>query len=186
MTPSLSELVAVALEHYPLEIPPSAPGYWAQPESVRRRSCVDGELAKALTKATADVTDWFPRRRVWDHTILLHDAARRIRLPTQEQDEYPAVFVCFSILGPYWIAYASLSPDDARVGDSSERWSLELTDREASEAASLVARVESVGSLALQSVPAEHALHIVPGVSIGNLMEGRARILDLLFTSDRW
>jgi len=186
--PTEDELLTVIRQYYPSSLSAYDDVYEASPEILRRyRKIVEvGQNPSWWREIVEQLDRRSGRGPVRSVGILVHDAAWRVRIPLRDGASLPALTVCFSIFGPYWTAYASLPKGDPRANSEREPWRPHLEPPEEALANEVAARVEALRGAVLERVSAPLLMTTVPDLTTGHVELGRARIMDLLFTDERW
>jgi len=188
---SASALVQRVRSYYPAGLVPDDPEYKGSVEAQR--------LMQFLANAQKDMSAWksfvqhvrkaLPECLLWDSTLLVHEPCYRLRVSLPRQDpnlEQSQEVVCLlSLLAPAYVLYASYS---LYTGPTAEQWTRysplppAFQDCEA-RLAGLVEATFNVTRL-----PNEVLFTPVPDLRplSGNFSLGKARLIDLLFTEDRW
>ncbi|MFL5348338.1 MAG: hypothetical protein ACJ8AT_26380 [Hyalangium sp.] len=193
MKPDLSAAALVQLLHqyYPLRLWVDEPGY-KESEQIQR-------LQRFLEEARKDMRAWggfvqrvheeFPGSTFWDSTLLSHDPCYRLRIslpwPKEAEDARDELVCLVSLLAPAYVIYASHA---LNTGPFAEAWTRypPLPPAFQSAEARLAALIESTFGAA--RLPNAVLFAPVPEIDPweGNVGLGRARLIDLLFTPDRW
>jgi hypothetical protein len=193
MTPDLSAEALVQLLHgyYPM-------GLWVD-EPEYRESEQFQRLQRFLEQAQKDLGAWndfvqcvheaFPGSSFWDGTQLFYEPCYRLRvaLPLPKETEHTRnELVCLvSLLTPAYAIYASHSMN---TGPYAEAWTRypPLPFEFQPDEARLAALIES--TFDATRLPNDVLFTRVPELapSRGNVELGQARLIDLLFTPDRW
>lgn len=188
-TPWLLELVH---QHYPANIWDADERY-AKSEEYQR-------LVRARQEALKNAEPWerlvsrlresLPECRVEDWSVLFStDNCWRVRVYLPEVllaeggHEYRAVVVLVSILAPVYVRYSSVHQ---RVGT---RWNKPtLFYEDVPQTKPLADKVEALvrSQLGVQPLPHDTLFTLVPDIQCGNKSLGEARLIDCLFTDDRW
>jgi hypothetical protein len=188
---SLASLLRLLHSYYPTGVRCDDPEYKASAEARR--------LTQFLEDAQKDTRAWkafvqrvreeFPDCTFWDSTLLFYDPCYRLRVslpvPARQEDRSDEVVCLISLLAPAYVIYASHS---LNTGPFAEAWTRypPLPPEFQPYEARLAAIIESTfGSTRL---PNEVIFTPVPDLDVraGNIHLGKARLIDLLFTEDRW
>jgi hypothetical protein len=193
MKPDLSaaELVQLLRQYYPTGLWVDELGY-KESEQIQR-------LQRFLEEARKDTRAWkdfvqrvreeFPGSTLWDSTQLFYDPCYRLRVPLllpKEGEDTRKELVCLvSLLAPVYVIYASHA---LNTGKGSEAWTRypPLPPAFQPDEAKLAALIES--SFGATRLPNDVLFTSVPEMDPwgGNVGLGKARLIDLLFTEDRW
>lgn len=190
MKPSLSaaSLLTILHQYYPSGLWCDEPAYKASAEAQR--------LTRRLQDAQNDTPPWkdfvsrvgkeFSDCELWDTSLPWIDPCYRLRLslPDTEHGSSPrSVLVCLvSLLAPAYVLYASRSQGSGSSWTCYPPLPPELQAHEVR----LAALVES--SLGVTCLSREVLFTSVPELAprTGNVALGKAHLVDLLFTPDRW
>jgi hypothetical protein len=188
---STSALVQLLRSYYPTGLSPEDPAYTASVEAQRRQRLLeDAQKDTSAWKAfIRHVREALPDCSLWDLTLLSHDPCYRLRvaLPHQEPDEdrRDEVVCLLSLLAPVYVLYASHM---LYTGPFMEQWTRYPPLPPAFEAceAQLARLVEATFNATRlpNEVLFTPVADMVPPAA--NLALGQARLVDLLFTGDRW
>lgn len=193
MRPDLSATALVQLlrRYYPTGLWVDEPGY-KESEQIQR-------LQRFLEEARSDTRAWaafvqrvreeFPGSTLWDTTLLFYDPCYRLRvslpLPNGGEDARDELVCLVSLLAPAYVIYAS---HGLNTGVFSEAWTRypPLPPAFQPGEARLAALIES--TFGAMRLPNEVLFTPVPEMDPwgGNVGLGKARLIDLLFTEDRW
>ena len=191
--PTASQLVELVHHYLPANIWESEPGYGATPEYQRLKAAriAATETGKARWKAfLARLREDVPRCAVEDWTILISDNCWRVRVHLPHRvpvdgggEEFRAVVGLVSIFAPVAATYTSFKQ---RIAE--HRWCPSQTfyepmpaTREYEEVLMRLLRDE-LGAPRLSN---ETLFTPVPDIQYGVAL-GKARLIDCLFTTDRW
>lgn len=194
MGPSPSRLLEVVHQHYPSNLREFEEGY------------VESEQYQRLLKARQDalessgpwkrllsrLRDALPECRVEDWSVLFsNDNCWRVRvyLPEVLQfeggvKEVRAVVVLVSILAPVYVRYSSFRRYSGR-----HLWGTPgLFHEDVPETKPYADKVEALvrSELDVRPLPHETLFMPVPDIQCRNTPLGKARLIDCLFTDDRW
>jgi hypothetical protein len=189
-TPRLLELVH---GYYP---PLPSGGHEGQGSSEHHQ-----RLLEARQEASSNTAPWegllrrleeaLPECRVEDWTVLFsNDNCRRARVYLPEKPMLPdgarethAVVVLVSILAPAFVLYSSLQRYEGKRASPSR-----IFYEEVPETRPYVEKIEPLvrSQLQVQRLPTETFFTPVPDIQCGNVRRGDARLIDCLFTDDRW
>jgi hypothetical protein len=193
MKPHLSapSLVQLLRQYYPAGLWCDDPAYKDSAEAQR--------LTRMLASAQKNRQVWdsfveraeeqFPNCTLWDTTLLWIDPCYRLRvsLPnTAKEGEGRDAIICLvSLLAPAYVLYASHVLDTGPFVESWTRYPplpLEFQSHDAK----LAPILES--AFGASRLPNEVLFTPVPDLAprTGNVALGKARLIDLLFTPDRW
>jgi hypothetical protein len=188
---SAASLVQLLHQYYPSGLWCDEPAYKASAEAQR--------LTQRLEDARNDTQTWkdFVRRAgeefancdLWDTSLPWIDPCYRLRisLPCEEEGSGPRdVLICLvSLLAPAYVIYASRA---LGTGPSTESWTCypPLPPEVQPSEAKLAALIES--SFGATRLPNEVLFISIPDLAprTGNGALGKALLIDLLFTPDRW
>jgi hypothetical protein len=193
MKPDLSAAALVQLlrQDYPTGLWVDEPGY-KESEQIQR-------LQRFLEEAQKDTRAWkgfvqrareaFPGSTFWDSTLLFYEPCYRLRIslpvPKVGEDARDELVCLVSLLAPAYVIYASHA---VNTGAFSEAWTRypPLPAGFQPDEARLAALIES--TFGATRLPNEVLFTPVPEMDPwgGNVGLGKARLIDLLFTEDRW
>jgi len=188
-TPRLLEL---AHQYYPANRWDADQGYVASEQYQHLLQARQHALKNSgpWERLLAKVKEALPSCRVEDWGVpALADNCWRLRvyLPEvvqfDEGQEHRAVVILVSILAPVYVRYSSFH---RRFG---LRWSQPTLFYEDIPETKLIAdRIEELvrSELGAQPLPADTLMALVPDIQCGNRSLGEVRLIDCLFTDDRW
>jgi hypothetical protein len=188
------QLVARVHAHLPSNLWESEPGYTATPEyrrlEVARRNAWDTGQERWAT-FLAQLREAFPRCTVEDWTVLRSDNCWRVRLylpdtvPLNEGgEEHRAVVGLVSILAPVSVTYTSFHRRQAE-----RRWHAPtLFYDPVPEKRDAEARLADLlrSELGAPRLPNDTLFTPLPDIQYAGAALGQARLIDCLFTTDRW
>jgi hypothetical protein len=190
---TLPQLLEVVHRYYPSHVRRSDEGYPSSEQHQR--------LLKARREASSGSAAWeqllhrldgaLPDCKVEDWTALFSDDncwRARIYLPAPLSladggKEVRAVVILVSILAPAFVLYSALQRYAGKRASPSNTFYSDIP-----ETGPYVEKIEPLvhSSLHAQRLPAEILFTPVPDVQCGNVQLGDARLIDCLFTDDRW
>jgi len=190
MKPDLSAaaLIQFLRQYYPTGLWVDEPGYKESEQ-----------LQRLLEEARKDTSAWkgfvqrvgeeFPHATLRDSTQLFYDPCYRLRislpLPKEGEDARDELVCLVSLLAPAYVIYSSHT---LKTGVSSEAWTRypPLPPGLQPEEARLAALIES--TFGATRLPNDVLFTPVPEMDPwgGNVGLGKARLIDLLFTEERW
>ncbi len=188
-TPRLLEL---AHQYYPANLWDADQGYVASEQYQRLLQARQHALKNSglWERLLARVKASLPSCRVEDWTVPAPtDNCWRVRvyLPEvpqfEEGQEHRAVVLLVSMLAPVYVRYSSFQ---RRFGT---RWSKPtLFYEDIPETQPIADRVEELvrSELGAQPLPPDTLMTLVPDIQCGNRSLGEVRLIDCLFTDDRW
>lgn len=193
MKPDLSaaSLVQLLHQYYPICLWVDEPGYKESEQIQRLQRFLEeaGKNTRVWVGFVQRVHEEFPGSTFWDSTLLSHDPCYRLRislpLPKEAEDVRDELVCLVSLLAPAYVIYASHA---LNTGPFAEAWTRypPLPHAFQPAEARLAALIESTfGAVRLPNdVLFTHVPELAPWT--GNVGLGRARLIDLLFTADRW
>jgi hypothetical protein len=189
---STSQLVQRVHQYYPANLWDADEGY-AGSEQYQR-------LVRARQEALKNAGPWerllsrlreaLPDCRVEDWSVLFStDNCWRVRvylpgvLQIEGGHEHRAVVILVSILAPVCVRYSSFHQ---RVGPQWNKPTLFYED--VPQTKPLADKVEALvrSELGVQPLPHDTLFTLVPDIQCGNKSLGEVRLIDCLFTDDRW
>lgn len=187
---SAAQLTDIVRQYLPRGLVSSASAYFESEEYGRLeevREAVQAHAGPFWNHLLARMEAALPECRVQDWSILLSDNCLRARveLPGTAQDgkEHRAVVLLVSILAPVYCLYTSMR---VAVGDS---WRPAGTfNEDMPETKRYVDAVDSLvrNEWGFQRPSNETLFTPVPDLSFRHASLGEARLIDCLFTDDRW
>ncbi len=188
--PSTSELLELVYRYYPRNLESHDPRYEESEESQRR------EARQAAARKQEEAWNAFLQRareelsgcRLWELPFLLYHPCRclRVALPDSPMgaDLQKAVVLLVSVLVPVHVLYASWQIlQGGRVSESRTYFPPLLEEFQPIEAR-LDALVQDV--LHTARLSNDVLFTPVPDVQVGHVDLGQARLVDCLFSDDRW
>jgi hypothetical protein len=193
MKPDLSAAALVQLlrQYYPTGLWVDEPGY-KESEQIQR-------LQRLLEEAREDTSTWkgfvqrareeFPHATLLDSTQLFYDPCYRLRLslplPKEGEDARDELVCLVSLLAPAYVIYSSHA---LKTGESPEAWTRypPLPPEFQPGEARLATLIES--TFGATRLPTDVLFTPVPEMDPwgGNVGLGKAHLIDLLFTEERW
>lgn len=191
---SSSRLIELVHQYYPANLCDSDEGYVESEQYQRliraRQEALDnsGPWARLLSKLREE----FPGSNVEDWSVLFStDNCWRVRVYLPEvlqleegMQEFRAVVILVSILAPVYVRYSSF-----RRRIRQHLWEKPtLFYEDVPETQPYANKVEALvrAELGVHPLPHETLFTRVPDVQCHNRMLGEARLIDCLFTDDRW
>jgi hypothetical protein len=193
MNPHLSapSLVQLLRQYYPAGLWCDDPAYKASAEAQRLTRRLDDaqKNTRAWESCVQRIRAEFPGCTLWDATLLWIDPCYRLRvsLPntTGSGDQRDAIICLVSLLAPAYVIYASHFLD---TGPATESWTRypPLPPEFQPYDAKLAPIIES--AFGASRLPNDVLFTPIPDLAprTGNVALGKARLIDLLFTPDRW
>lgn len=188
---SASSFVQLLRAYYPVGLHPGEPAYDASVEARHRRRFLE-EAQKDMGGWKAFVTrvrELLPDCSLWDSTLLIYEPCYRLRvsLPHQQPDadRRQEVVCLLSVLAPVYVLYASYM---LYTGPALEKWTRYPPLPPAfQECETRLARLVE-DTFRATRLSNELLFTPVPDMTLpaANLALGQARLIDLLFTEDRW
>lgn len=187
-----SRLLELAHQYYPANLWDADEGYVASEQYQRLLQARQHALKNSAPweRLIARVKEALPSCRVEDWTVpASSDNCWRVRvyLPEVLQlaggQEYRAVVLLVSILAPVYTRYSSFHQ---RFGT---RWSKPtLFYEDIPETKPIADKLEELvrAELGAQPLPQDTLMTLVPDIQCGNRSMGEVRLIDCLFTDDRW
>ncbi|MCY1082267.1 hypothetical protein [Archangium lansingense] len=192
---SSSRLIELLHRYYPANLHGDAEGY-DESEQYQRMLQLRGHALKNpgdWRRLIARLREVLPECKVQDWTVLFSDDnCWRVRVELPEvlklpggQDEVRTVVVLVSILAPVYARYSSFQ----RYSLVEKRaWPSETFYEDVPETKSYADKVEGIvrDVLHVHRLPNETLFTPVPDIQCGNVALGDAKLIDCLFTDDRW
>ena len=192
---SASRFIELLHHYYPTNLHGDAEGY-AESAQYQR-------MLRLREQALKNPSDWrrliarlrevLPECKVQDWTVLFSDDnCWRVRVDLPEvlklpggQDEVRTVVVLVSILAPVYALYSSFQ---RYSGVEKRAWPSETFYEDVPETRSYADKVEGLvrDVLHVHRLPNETLFTPVPDIQCGNVSLGDAKLIDCLFTDDRW
>ncbi len=190
-TPSADAFGQLVHQFYPSGLWPDDPAYDASEEAQRLAllKAVAQQDTEAWKSFIRSAREAFPNCGFWDTTLLFHDPCYRLRvslpMPVIQGERHDAVVCLLSLLAPAYVIYASHSLDTGPFAESWTRYPPLPSEFQPYEAR-LALLIES--TFRSTRLPNEVLFTPLPDLTTpgGNLALGKARLIDLLFTPDRW
>jgi hypothetical protein len=192
--PSTHELIELVHRYYPANLINGEPGYTESKEFQRllelRREALVQHTAR-WEKFIQQAQEALPDCTVEDWTVLWAEDncwRARVYLPTPErtggEQQFQAVVLLVSILAPVYALYSSFH---TRTQDGRFRQPT-LFYEEVPETKRVAEVVDSLArdQLRVQRLTSAVLFTSVPDIQCGNVTLGEAKLLDCLFTDDRW
>jgi hypothetical protein len=188
-TPQLVELVH---QYYPAHLWDADEGYAGSEQYQRLVRARQEALKNAETweRLLSGLRESLPRCRVEDWSVLFStDNCWRVRvylpevLQLEEGLEYRAVVILVSILAPVYVRYSSFQQCFG------SRWKKPaLFYEDVPQTKPIADKVEALvrSELGVQPLPHDTLFTRVPDIQCGNRSLGEVRLIDCLFTDDRW
>ncbi|WNG54914.1 hypothetical protein F0U59_09130 [Archangium gephyra] len=191
---SPSKLLELVHQYYPVHLWMDADGYGESEQYQRllraRREAM--ENSGSWTRLLSKLREALPECSVEDWSVLFSDDncwRVRVYLPEVVQleggvEEFRAVVVLVSILSPVYVRYSSFR---RRLRPRS--WETPaLFYEEVPDTKPYADKVEALvrSELGVQPLPHETLFTQVPDIQCRNTSLGEARLIDCLFTDDRW
>jgi hypothetical protein len=192
--PSTDQLIELVHRYYPASLSNGAPGYTESKEYQRLLELRREVLAQHSTrweKFTQQVQEALPDCTVEDWTVLWAEDncwRARVYLPQLEsaggENQFRAVVLLVSILAPVYVLYSSFQARTAEGGFEQPTLSYEPRPETTpiAEVLSSLVRTE----LGVQPLSNEVLFTSVPDIQCGNVPLGKVKLIDCLFTDDRW
>lgn len=193
MTASLTAEALLQLLHqyYPAGLWSDDPAYRTSTEARLLTQLLEGAQKdmRAWRSFVQRVREEFPSCTLWDTTLLFYDPCYRLRVslpvPVSGEDRRDEVVCLISLLAPAYVIYASHA---LNTGPFAEAWTRypPLPPEFQPHGTKLALIIES--AFGASRLPNEVLFTPVPGLAprTGNVALGKARLIDLLFTPDRW
>jgi hypothetical protein len=192
---SPARLIELLHHYYPLNLHGDDARY-GESEQYQRMLALRAHALKNPTgwkRLIARLREVLPECKVQDWTVLFSDDnCWRVRVDLPEvlklpggQDEVRTVVVLVSILAPVYALYSSFQ----RYSLVEKRaWPSETFYEDVPETKSYADKVEVIvrDVLHVQRLTNETLFTPVPDIQCGNVALGDARLIDCLFTDDRW
>ncbi|HLL06117.1 MAG TPA: hypothetical protein VK539_36435 [Myxococcaceae bacterium] len=187
-----SRLLELAHQYYPANRWDADEGYVASEQYQRLLRARHDALKNSgpWEQLLAKLKETLPSCRVEDWSVPTPtDNCRRVRvyLPEVLQfeggQEYRSVVILVSLLAPVYVRYSSFH---RRIGI---RWSKPtLFYEDVPETKPIADKVEELvrSELGAQPLPQDTLMTLVPDIQCGNRSLGEVRLIDCLFTDDRW
>ncbi|HEX8701402.1 MAG TPA: hypothetical protein VF815_21425 [Myxococcaceae bacterium] len=194
MTTDLStpRLLELAHQYYPANLWDADEGYVTSEQYQRLLQARRNALTNSghWDRFLAKVKEAFPSCRVEDLTVPTPtDNCWRVRIYLPEVlqleggQEYRCVAILVSMLAPAYVRYSSFH---RRFGI---KWSKPtLFYEDVPETKPIADKVEELvrAELRAQPLPQDTLMTLVPDIQCGNKSLGEVRLIDCLFTDDRW
>lgn len=190
---SASRLVELLHRYYPVNLHGGQKGY-DESEQYQRMSELRAHALKNPTKwkrLLERLREALPECRVQDWSVLFSDDnCWRVRVYLPEVLKHPegveearAVVVLVSILAPVYVLYSSFQKYSKQGASPST-----LFYEDVPETKSYADKVEGIvrDVLHVHRLPNETLFTPVPNIQCGNVLLGQAKVIDCLFTDDRW
>jgi hypothetical protein len=190
---SASRLIELLHHYYPTNLHGDAEGY-AESVQYQRMLQLRAHALKnpaEWKRLIARLREVLPECKVQDWTVLFSDDnCWRIRVYLPEVlklpggvEEFRAVVVLVSILAPVYVLYSSFQQNSEKGASPSETFYEDVP-----ETKSYADKVEGIvrDVLHVHRLPNETLFTPVPDIQCGNVSLGDAKLIDCLFTDDRW
>ena len=192
--PSTDQLIELVHRYYPANLSNGAPGYTESKEYQRLLELRREALARQSTRWEAfiqQVREALPDCTVEDWTVLWAEDncwRARVYLPEPKsaggENQFQAVVLLVSILAPVYVLYSSFQVRTEGGGFEQPTLSYEQMPETAHVAEVLSSLVRN--EFGVQPLSNEVLFTSVPDIQCGNTLLGEARLIDSLFTDDRW
>jgi hypothetical protein len=185
-----SQLVELAHQYLPRGLGSSAPEYFESEEYGRLeevREAAQAHSSPFWNHLLEQIEAALPQCRVQDWSVLLSDNCLRARMElpgsAEHGREQRAVVLLVSILAPVYCLYSSF-----RVAVGGSLRPARTTAEDVPETKGYVDAVDSVvrREWGFQRLSNETLLTPLPDLSFRHARLGEARLIDCLFTDDRW
>jgi hypothetical protein len=187
---TVEELVALVHDFHPMNLYVDEPGYKQSKEFQRQQAARQASLAEsqAWDDFRARLETAAQGCRIENWTLPLHDTCRRYRvyLPgsVPGAHDMKAVVALISILAPVYALYASHQTVEHQRVVSTRLHYPPLPDEFRPLEALLEELIQS--SSGYTRLPNDVLFTPVPDIQVGNKHPAEVRLIDCLFTDDRW
>ncbi|QRK09997.1 hypothetical protein JQX13_07815 [Archangium violaceum] len=190
---SASRLIELVHQYHPVNLYGGEEGYDDSEQYQRMLALREHALKNSMSwkRLLARLSESLPECKVEDWTALFSDDnCWRVRVYLPEvlklpggAEEVRAVVVLVSILAPVYVLYSSFQQYSDK-GASPSRTIYEDVPETKPHANKIEAIIRDV--LHAHRLPNETLFTPVPDIQCGNIRLGEARLIDCLFTDDRW
>jgi hypothetical protein len=190
---SASRLIELLHRYYPINLYSDQEEY-GESEQYQRMLALRAHALKnpaEWKRLIARLREVLPECKVQDWTVLFSDDnCWRVRVYLPEVlklpggvEEFRAVVVLVSILAPVYVLYSSFQQNSEKGASPSETFYEDVP-----ETKSYADKVEGLvrDVLHVHRLPNETLFTPVPDIQCGNVSLGDAKLIDCLFTDDRW
>ena len=190
---SAPRLLEVVHRYHPTNLYSGEAGYYESAQYQRLEEARDEAMKHpALWKrCLARLSEVLPECKVQDWTTLFsNDNCWRVRVYLPEVvklpggvEEFRAVVVLVSILAPVYVLYSSFQRNSEQGASPSTTFYEDVPETKA-HADKVEAIVREM--LNVHRLPNEMLFTLVPDIQVRNTRLGEAKLIDCLFTDDRW
>jgi hypothetical protein len=192
--PSTHELIELVHRYYPVNLSNGGPGYTESKEHqqlLELRREASARHSTRWEKLIHLVQEALPECTVENWTVLWGEDncwRARVYLPAPvgagDERQFQAVVLLVSILAPVYVLYSSFH---ARTGEGQfEQPTLLYEAVPETKRVTEVVGAISRSALGVQPLSNEVLFTSVPDIQCGNVTLGEAKLIDCLFTDDRW